>query len=452
MLPRLTRHVFVDLAIWMVGFALAAGVITPFFVVALGVDAEQVLTLPFFIATHVVGLIVGIMNVALAAMVFQPRLSLLHRRMHSVEKDLREAMYSGDLTSPELDKLHIEVDTNDEIGNSAEAFNDMVTTLARAREVEAALGNFSQVLSENLEFTPLTKNALDLLLQYTGSAAGAILVQENGELRAAANHGLVGVDALGTSMQVRRALGGSKSQHLVIPGDLMVEGVVINFRPREVIVVPVEYNQAAFGCVALATADQFAPDVLRLLDLFRQGLALALHNSLAHEKLQQIAAMDPLTGLYNRRFGLTRLHEEFTRASRTGGEIGVLIFDLDHFKKVNDTYGHLVGDRVLIRVASTAKRVFREGDILVRYGGEEFYAILPGAAVSDTREIAERLRHMVEETEVHDGEQTIGVTVSVGVTGFPEYNADKEEELIKRADEALYTAKKNGRNQVVVAA
>lgn len=107
--------------------------------------------------------------------------------------------------------------------------------------------------------------------------------------------------------------------------------------------------------IILASAAGFKDEVRSRLDLFCQGMALALNNALTYDRLQTLAALDPLTGIYNRRFGMTRLHEEFTRAVRTTGPLGVMMFDIDHFKKVNDTYGHLAGDRVLIQVAKIAR-------------------------------------------------------------------------------------------------
>lgn len=194
----------------------------------------------------------------------------------------------------------------------------------------------------------------------------------------------------------------------------------------------------------------FTSDDLRLLDLFRQSFGLALHNAVTHDRMQRMAAMDPLTGIYNRRFGMTRLREELNRARRTNTPLGILIFDIDHFKKVNDSYGHLIGDRVLSRVAQASQTALREGDIIIRYGGEEFLIILPGASKQNSYEVGERLRRVVKDTKVIDGEQQIGTTVSVGVTSYPEKEVTDPMELIGLADSALYTAKKNGRNQVIV--
>ena len=120
-----------------------------------------------------------------------------------------------------------------------------------------------------------------------------------------------------------------------------------------------------------------------------------MNNALAHDRLERLAAIDPLTEAYNRRFGLARLHEEYSRAVRAEAPLGILMLDLDHFKAVNDIYGHLVGDRVLRAVARACRRVIREGDVLVRYGGEEFLVLLPGAGVDDVMQIGERIRRAV---------------------------------------------------------
>jgi len=217
-----------------------------------------------------------------------------------------------------------------------------------------------------------------------------------------------------------------------------------------VLVDPVLYKGVPLGVIILASAAGFKDEVRSRLDLFSQGLALALNNALTYDRLQRLAALDPLTSVYNRRFGMARLHEEFSRAVRATAPLGVMMFDIDHFKKVNDTYGHLAGDRVLIQVAKTARTAIREGDILMRYGGEEFLVILPAASKENARAVGEKLRRMVEETSVADGDQEIRVTISIGVTSFPELAVAGEQDLVKRADESLYSAKESGRNRVIM--
>jgi len=215
--------------------------------------------------------------------------------------------------------------------------------------------------------------------------AGAILVENMGHLEVASQLGLHDVTGLSESGYVRDTLRTNRLRRLKVPPDLVIDSVVIDFRARDVIVAPVEFNDMPIGVVILATIEPFPSDVVRLLGLLLQGLGLALNNALSHERLQHIAAIDPLTSLYNRRFGLTRLSEEYARALRNRAKLGLMMFDIDHFKAINDTYGHLVGDRFLIMTAQVARRVLREGDILVRYGGEEFYGILPGASTEDAR-------------------------------------------------------------------
>jgi diguanylate cyclase (GGDEF)-like protein len=200
----------------------------------------------------------------------------------------------------------------------------------------------------------------------------------------------------------------------------------------------------------LATTGAFERDAVELLDQFRADLGLAFNNALAHDRLERLAAIDPLTDAYNRRFGLGRLREEFARAVRAEAPLGVLMVDLDHFKTINDTYGHLVGDRLLRSVAGACRRVIREGDVLVRYGGEEFLVLLPGAGRDDVVQVGERIRRAIAETVVEDGESRISVTVSIGAATYRD-GSESPEALIALADRALYEAKDGGRNLLSVA-
>jgi diguanylate cyclase (GGDEF)-like protein len=188
-----------------------------------------------------------------------------------------------------------------------------------------------------------------------------------------------------------------------------------------------------------------------LIRHFQTDLGLALSNALSHDRLQRLAALDPLTDAYNRRFGLVRLQEEFGRALRVSGPLGVLMVDLDHFKAVNDTYGHLVGDRLLRAVAGSIRRVSREGDVLMRYGGEEFLMVVPGAAMTDLSELAERIRRSVAATEVMDGERRVSVTASIGGAAYPQHEVASATELVERADSSMYTSKEMGRDRVTLA-
>ncbi|MGE4421430.1 MAG: diguanylate cyclase [Pseudodesulfovibrio sp.] len=164
------------------------------------------------------------------------------------------------------------------------------------------------------------------------------------------------------------------------------------------------------------------------------------------QELFVMSTIDPLTGAHNRRFFMEKLDEEMERARRYGTPLSLLAIDIDHFKKVNDTYGHAVGDKVLQRCVDTCKQTLRASDAFGRLGGEEFMAILPFADQDMGHETAERLRAALSRCTEGDGDGLPAFTVSIGVVRLE--GDDTAESLRKRADEALYRAKENGRNRV----
>jgi len=170
-------------------------------------------------------------------------------------------------------------------------------------------------------------------------------------------------------------------------------------------------------------------------------------------ELEQLSRTDGLTGLINRRHFNERLEAEFARSVRYRAPLSCLMMDLDHFKKVNDTYGHPFGDVVLKEVAGAARRALRDVDVIARYGGEEIIALLPETSAEEAWRAAERLRLAVEAMRLtcRTGREPVIVkcTASLGVATFPSEGIESAAELLQAADECLYAAKKGGRNQVV---
>jgi diguanylate cyclase (GGDEF)-like protein len=169
-------------------------------------------------------------------------------------------------------------------------------------------------------------------------------------------------------------------------------------------------------------------------------------------RLAEMATHDPLTGLYNRREMDRYLLEEIARADRYGSEVTLLVMDLDHFKRINDTCGHLAGDQVLAQVASVLTRTTRPNDRAIRYGGEEFAIIAPSMTAAQGQALAERIRCNVAETpfviSLPDGrERRLSLTISIGLASLPEHAHDAHA-LFLAADAALYQAKLLGRNRV----
>lgn len=180
------------------------------------------------------------------------------------------------------------------------------------------------------------------------------------------------------------------------------------------------------------------------------GFALCISKS--EEYFARMSLLDPLTSLYNSRYLLTRADQEFALFERSGQDVALIMADIDHFKYVNDRYGHSVGDIVLQQVAKMMQTTARKVDVVARVGGEEFALLLPNSTSDGAMVLAERIREQVEKTpiELPDGEN-ISVKISLGVSSTEEFLPQVFNELYESADNALYRAKRDGRNRVVKA-
>ncbi len=172
----------------------------------------------------------------------------------------------------------------------------------------------------------------------------------------------------------------------------------------------------------------------------------ALRTKRMQDLLIEYANIDPLTGIPNRRALTERLRKEWMRVQRHGGKLSFIMADIDHFKKVNDTYGHSIGDEVLQRVAKAISSQCREIDLPARFGGEEFAIVVPGESAEGAGKLAERCRQATSDVQINLGTEDVHVTASFGIAEVSD--SPSVEALVKAADEALYHAKQSGRNQV----
>lgn len=445
---RITKRVFSDLAIWMMGFGMVVGTLFPFFMVLLGMERTIAYTWWFFVVCILAGIFVGAVNIILAKQIVGGRLILLSTHMRKIEHRLKDISGQQELIDCNTEDCYLPVDSEDAIGSSSQSFNSLVDTLSASLHLEMQIRSYTRMLTSYLDAKQLSQHALSALMELFNIAGGAVLVEDGGALQLYVANGINGADNFSKNGQVLDSLRSLKPKYIDIPLDVELDGVVATFRPKTVFVQPIVYKQLSLGVVIFATPVTLPKESTSHLDLFIASFALALHNAMTYDQIERLAAIDPLTGVYNRRFGLTRLHEEFIRSVKQHIALGLLMIDIDKFKQVNDTYGHTVGDRVLQAIASSARNQLREGDLLIRLGGDEFMVVLLGANSTDVHQVGENIRRKVAERRVSFGEQQIEITVSIGGASFPEFDASDEEALIEAADRNLYNAKESGRNKM----
>lgn len=216
------------------------------------------------------------------------------------------------------------------------------------------------------------------------------------------------------------------------------------------IIAPLIIGEETLGAISLDayTRYAFTRSDLHLLVSFAATATTAIQNAQLHSEVQKQAITDPLTGLYNRRGFLELGWREVERANRFERPLSALMLDIDYFKDVNDSHGHLTGDQVLAGIATQFLRDLRQIDLIGRYGGDEFIALLPETDLENACQAGERLRQIVVESIFAKGSQPVRITISVGVASL-HHGGENIDSLIERADRALYQAKEQGRNRVI---
>jgi diguanylate cyclase (GGDEF)-like protein len=211
--------------------------------------------------------------------------------------------------------------------------------------------------------------------------------------------------------------------------------------------IPLVSFGQTLGVLALHSSqpDAFRESELQSLESVADICATSIQNAHYVERVKQLAYLDGLTGIFNRRFFELRIMEEIERARRYGTGMAVIMVDIDQFKRLNDEFGHLLGDEVLRQVSSLFHQQLRKIDVVCRYGGEEFGILLTQTNAQHAMTVAEKLRKMVESWQFPGVPQT--VTVSAGVAAFPDHGTTRDD-LVRAADTALYAAKTAGRNRI----
>jgi diguanylate cyclase (GGDEF)-like protein len=220
---------------------------------------------------------------------------------------------------------------------------------------------------------------------------------------------------------------------------------------RQAAFVPLVQSEKKLGVLtfSLAPGRSFSQDELLLAESVGRQMAVALENARLFREVQLLAQTDSLTGVDSRSHFSALAEHEFNYARRYNTHVSLIMLDIDHFKHVNDTFGHSWGDVVLKQIAGVLRKSLRKADRVGRYGGEEFTILLPATGLDKIYPAAERLRQQIEELRIETELGDIQVTVSLGVVEMDAQKDENVDDLIRRADTALYAAKKAGRNRVV---
>lgn len=329
---------------------------------------------------------------------------------------------------------------------------------ARRQNLEL-LNKLYQAISRTLELDQLLDQVASITLEVTQAERAFILLMNNGQLRFAAGRDRGGPLNAQASRELSRSVCQKvlKTQQGVYVFDTSSDEEfssklsVVSLKLNSVVAVPLKGQQGLSGILyidAKSQAMQSLEKEMAILSNIANVASLAIDNA----RLYRQATTDGLTGLYVRSFFMVRMEEEANRSARYGRVFSLLVLDIDHFKKFNDTYGHQTGDEVIKLVAHIIKRAIRVGlDIPGRYGGEELVLLLPETNAEGAMVVAERLRQNIESTQLPGPNgDALKVTVSIGVGVFPIHGGTATQ-LFERADQALYQSKQHGRNRCTLA-
>ena len=316
-----------------------------------------------------------------------------------------------------------------------------------------ALADFSLLLESATEPDEVAHALVSAVVEEFAMPRAVLLAAGTGPLAALALHGVELPDLEGGADgdRVVRDTMQSRYTHRVVSLHADDEPWLCAAMPgaRNVITIPLVAEDAPVGTLVLEYGRHHGARIERrtvtMIERFASQASLALNNAWLLAQVRATASTDALTGVANRRSFDQQLDREFSRAERRGTPLAVALLDVDHFKKLNDTYGHQTGDVALQRVAAAVSSAVRAEDLVARYGGEEFVVIMPSTDSTDGQVVAERVRAAIEALL-----EEPRVTVSVGVADYP-VHASEAKAVVAAADAALYAAKRSGRNRVAVA-
>ena len=409
-----------------------------------------------------------------------------------------------EFTSGDLDTKLI-INTNDEFEGIGKGFTEMAMTVKDREERMEKYNSFSDFLVGSLDFDKIISSTLNILEELLNISSGIIYVySKSGKFTTSAEGGgkdnnetyikadkTDGEDPSGASPEdeegflipwqfygIRKFVANkiSASEGMAghclkdrktiwfrdIPENAMIlkekllenggEGMAMDYGfcevfPKDIVWLPLYVGGINIGVLMVSSIHGFKKEDIAFLEHAVKELSVALDNAKIHMKVNELSITDELTGLYNRRKMDEVLESEFNKAKRYGSSLSVMILDIDHFKQVNDFYGHKVGDIILSHIGSILRRNIRNIDIATRYGGEEFVVILPQTDFDGAVLSAKKLKSIIRSQRFT--QITGEVTISIGIATMPDERINSTDDILKIADDFLYEAKNSGRNRII---
>ncbi|MCX7944879.1 MAG: GGDEF domain-containing protein [Deltaproteobacteria bacterium] len=449
------KSIYKNLFFSMLGFGMFIGIIfPPFAKIMLG--TEKALSFSFFILCICAGLIVGGFNYFLFNIVVSKQLSRLTNGMQEI---INRSKDTSTIFS-ECDSFSLTIDSDDNIGRLANYFNEMSSAVCNRIHIESHLKNISSKIAKTIEITEMAKIILEDIIHLSKSNIGALYGLQGEKMHLLA---IIGIDK---SEEIPSTIDKSYGAVYLALNTNQIIDITIDesgfswvkfstpfgtLKPGRIKIIPFSIESRVIAVAFLTSPNvQISEINKQLIESIRLNTSHYLNNAILHNRIKMLAAIDELTQLLNRRFGIKRLNEEFSRSIRHGIPLSVIMLDIDYFKQINDNFGHETGDEVLTCVAKNLEKGLRASDVVCRYGGEEFLIIVPGAGISEAGKIADRIRLNIEKLHIKIGDREFKITVSCGVATWPGSKSSNGLELISDADRALYFAKNHGRNQVVL--
>lgn len=350
-----------------------------------------------------------------------------------------------------------------------ERYRDMIGRLRvdltqRSKELSFFI-NSSKALTSTLEYNKVVRIIMDRAQRLIKCNAWSLMLldEDSQRLRFVVAKGSRGKEIKRIRLKLGQGIAGwvAKTGQPAIINDVRKDrrfnktiDRIARYKTKSVLCVPIINNKRTVGVIEMINKLDGRPFEEKDRDLLGKLVdqaAIALERANLYERMSKLAITDDLTKLYNFRYMDQILEREIKRCQRYGSVLSMIFLDLDYFKNVNDTHGHLIGSKVLIEMARLLLQNLRTVDIIARYGGDEFVVILPETNVQTAHRITQRLhKSLYEHVFLEEDGLDLKITASFGISGYPEH-AQTKRDLVRLADQAMYTAKNNGRNQICVA-